>query len=99
MNVIAFPHRCHDPADVLTVFDHRVADRQVLQRDLVADGDVLVYDGAKLAVILGNDAEHVGTGSEILDDDHADVITAVVREQVRYLCHSDAGVTQVFYKI
>ena len=37
--------------------------------------------------------------AEVLDDHDADIVAAVVHEQVRYLCHMDAGVTQVLYKI
>jgi hypothetical protein len=46
----------------------------------------------KLAVILGDDAEHVGPRSEILDDDHADVVAAVMDEKVRYFGHGDPSV-------
>jgi hypothetical protein len=54
----------------------------------------------KFTVILGNDAEQVRSGSEILDDHHADVVVPVVHQQVRYLylVHDDVRVTQAIYK-
>jgi len=88
----------YDAADVLVVLDYGIAHRQIFQGDLVSEGHILIEDAAKLAVILGDDAEQVGAGSEILHDHHADVVAAVVHEQVRYLVHDDAGVTRAIYK-
>src|SRR6476661_9509233 len=41
VGVLALPYRLHDLADVDAVLDHRFADRHVLQRDLVADWNIL----------------------------------------------------------
>jgi hypothetical protein len=98
MNMVALANGRDDAADVFTVFDHGITDRQVFQSNLVPEGHVLVEDASKLTVILGYDAEQVGTGSEILDDHYADVVAAVVHEQMRYLVHDDPRVTRAIYK-
>jgi hypothetical protein len=89
MDVVAFAHGRDYATDILAVLDDGVAHREVLQRNLVTDGYILIADGMKLAVILGDDAEHVGAGREILYDDHADVVAAVMDEKVRYFGHGD----------
>src|SRR3569833_1135667 len=99
MHMVALANRCDYAADVRAVLDHRIADRKVLQRDLVAYGHILVADGSKLAVILGHDAEHVGAFREILDYDDADVIAAVMHQQVGYLGHGCPSVNELLYKI
>jgi len=97
--MVALAHRRNYAADVFAVLDPGIADRQILQGDFVPQRDVLIEDASKLAVILGYDAEEIGAGCEILDDHHADVVAAVVYEQVRYLVHDDPRVTQAIYEI
>jgi hypothetical protein len=96
--MVAFAHGRNYAANVFAVLGHGIADRQILQGDFVPKWHVLIEDAAKLAVILGYDAEEVGAGCEILDDHHADVVAAVVHEQVRYLVHHDPRVTRAIYK-
>jgi hypothetical protein len=96
--MVAFAHWGNYAADVCAILDHGIADRQILQGDFVSQRDVLIDDAAKLAVILRYDAEEVGAGCEILDDHHADVVAAVVHEQVRYLVHDNPRVTRAIYK-
>jgi hypothetical protein len=90
--MVALAHRHNYAADVFAVLDHGIADRQILQGYFVPKRHVLVEDSAKLAVILGYDAEQVCAGSEILYDHNADVVAAVVYEQLRYLVHDDSTV-------
>jgi hypothetical protein len=96
--MIAFAHGRNYAADVFAVLDYGIADRQILQGDFVSKRHVLIEDPVKLAVILGYDAEEVGAGCEILDDHDADVVAAIVYEQVRYLVHDDPRVTRAIYK-
>jgi len=98
VDVVAFVYRCDYAADVLAVLDYGIADRQIFEGNFVAQWDVLVENAAKLAVILGYDAEQVGAGGEILDDHHADVVAAVVHEQMRYLVHDLSRVTRAIYE-
>jgi hypothetical protein len=58
-------------ANVLAVFPDRVAGFDVFQRDFVADRNVSFRLQLKGRVVLGDQAEHVGAGSEVLDHDHA----------------------------
>jgi hypothetical protein len=46
VDVVALADRRDDAAYVLTVLDDRVADGEILQRDLVADRDIVVVYGA-----------------------------------------------------
>jgi hypothetical protein len=46
VDVVALADRRDDAAYVLAILDDRVADSEILQRDLVADRDVLVVYGA-----------------------------------------------------
>src|SRR5882757_3313594 len=78
VDVIALTDGSDDATYVLAVLDDRCADREVPQRDLVADRYILVVYGVQLAVILGHDAQEVGTGGEILDYHDPDVVALVV---------------------
>src|ERR1700738_2236271 len=78
MDVIALADGSDDATYVLAVFDDRFADREVAQRDLVADRHILVVYGARLAVILGHDAQEIGPRGEILDHHDPDVVAVVV---------------------
>src|SRR4051812_11402589 len=99
MHVVALAHGRDYATDILAVLDDGIAHGEVLQGNLVPDRHILIDNGTKLAVVLCDDAEHVGAGSEILDDDHADVVAAVMDEKVRYFGHGDPSVSEVFYKI
>jgi hypothetical protein len=85
--MVSLPDGGDYAANVFAILDDGLTDCEVLERNLVSDGYILVGDAAKLAVILGHNAEHVRTGGQIFDDDHADVVAAVVHEKVRYFCH------------
>jgi hypothetical protein len=78
VDVIALTDGGDDATYVLAVLDDRCADREVPQRDLVADRHILVVYGVQLAVILGHDAQQIGTGGEILDHYDADVVAVIV---------------------
>ena len=43
MNVLALHGRSHHPANILTVFDDRVALRQIYKRKLMTDWDVVFH--------------------------------------------------------
>src|ERR1700730_6939236 len=87
MDVITFADWGNDAANILSVFDDRVPDREILERDLVADRHVLVDDGAELAVVLGNHAEPIRACGEVLDDYDTDVVAAIMYEHMGYICH------------
>ena len=78
MDVLAFFDRRDDSADVLAVFDHGIADREVSERDFVTDRHVLIDRGAKFAVILGHDAQQARSGDQLFDDHDADIIATIV---------------------
>src|SRR5690348_15479253 len=87
VDVIALADRSDYAAYVLAILHDRVAYREVAQRDLVADRHVMVGYGAQLAVILCYDAKQVGARLEAFDDDDADVVPAIVYEQMRCGSH------------
>ena len=49
----------------------------------MADGDVVPGFDADGGIGLGDDAEHVGSGLQILDDDDADVVFGAVNQELR----------------
>jgi len=78
--VIAAADWRHDSTDVLAVLDYGVANREVAQCNLVADGNVLIAHGMNFTVILGYDTQNVVSRGEIFDHDHPDVVVVVVDE-------------------
>src|ERR1044071_2412444 len=78
VNVIALADIGDRLADVLAVFPHGVALFDVDQRDLVADRYVHFCSKLEGGVIGRNDAQHVRSGLEPFDDDHADGVFLVV---------------------
>jgi hypothetical protein len=82
MHVFAFGNVCDDPANVLTVLDHGGTGFEVLQRNLVADGDVLLHCEPEIRVIGGNHAEHPAARCEAFNDNDADIVRAIMNEQL-----------------
>src|SRR5215475_2441992 len=74
-------------ADVLAVLEDRIALLQGLEGHLVADGNIVAGFEIQSLVGLGDDAQHVGAGSQPLDHHHADVILWAMDQEVR-CCHA-----------
>ncbi len=70
-------------ADVLAVLDDGIALFQILERDLVADRYVVLGGDMDRRVVLGDDAEHLGSGLEVFDDDDADVVLGAMDQELR----------------
>ena len=70
-------------ADILAVFGDRIADLKIRQRNLVADGHIVVTRQLEIGIIMGHDAGHVRAGFQIFDDNHADIVLVVMDQQVR----------------
>src|SRR5262245_11211563 len=87
VNVIALTDGRDHAAYVLAVLDDRVAYGKIAQRDLVPDRHVLVGYRAQLAVVLRDDAQHVGACLQVFDDDDTDIVTVIVYQEVRGGCH------------
>src|SRR3569833_561476 len=100
VDVVAFADRRDYAADVLAILHDRVAYREVAQRDLVADGHVMVGYGAQLAVILRHDAQQFGPCLEAFDDDDTDVVAMIMYQQMRCGSHAFRAESDryVFYK-
>lgn len=88
MDVVAAADRGNDAAYILAVLDDSVAHREVSQGNLVPDRNVLIRDGAQLAIVFGYYTEELRSGRETLDHHHANVVPMVVHEQVRFCVHS-----------
>jgi cobalamin biosynthesis Mg chelatase CobN len=93
MDVLAFFDRRDDSADVLAVFDHGIANREVSQRDFMTDRHVLIDGCAKLAVIFGHDAQQTRSGDEVFDDYDADIIVAIVHQEMGPVVHAFSSLT------
>src|SRR5690606_6217816 len=69
-------------ADVLAILDDGVAGLQRLQSDLVTDRNVVLGDELGRRIVLSDDAQHVGAGLQVLDNDDADVVLWAVYEKM-----------------
>ncbi|WP_410216465.1 hypothetical protein, partial [Paracoccus sp. (in: a-proteobacteria)] len=69
-------------ADVLAVFDDRVARLQRLKRDLVPNGNVRFCGEAEIRIVGGDDTQHFSAGGQILDDDDADIVLMIVDKKL-----------------
>src|SRR4029079_18765170 len=74
----------HDLPNVDTVLDHRVARLHVLQRDLVADRNVLHARQRDRAVFIQDQAGERGPRLDALDDDDGDRIFRIVQYAVNH---------------
>src|SRR5262245_58323908 len=79
MRVLPCLDRRHDLADVHAVFDHGVAELQVLERDLVAERNILDASERDLAVLVEDQPGERLSGLNAFDDDHRDRILGVVQ--------------------
>jgi hypothetical protein len=82
MDVLPGPHVGNEPADILAVFDRRIAGLQVFQGHLVTDRDVIGADQAEGRIVVGDDAEHVRSGLQAFDDNNADIVLVIMDEQL-----------------
>ncbi|MEI9985161.1 MAG: hypothetical protein WDN69_19385 [Aliidongia sp.] len=70
-------------ADILTIFDDRVAGRQVAQSHLVADRHGLADLQPEIAVVGRDDAQHRCGRRQILDHHDADIVLVIMHKQMR----------------
>ena len=78
VRVLARLRSARPPCRCRTPYLNRVAGLDVLQRDLVADRDVLLRLELERLVGLVDDAQHVGAGLHALDHDDADGVFRAV---------------------
>jgi hypothetical protein len=67
------------------VLDDRVAALDVLQRDLVADRNVLLGLDRDGAILVHDPAGQVLAGFDTLDDDHGDSVLRVVQYEMNHV--------------
>ena len=70
------------PADILAIFDDRIASLQRLQRDLVADRNVGLGSQPEIGIVRRDDAQHLGSGGQVFDDDDADIVVVIVDKKL-----------------
>lgn len=63
----------------------RIALFEVVERNLVADGHVMLGGQAECGMVLRDAAQHVRAGRQALDQDDADIVSLLVHKQVRHL--------------
>ena len=83
MHVAAFRDIGNKPADIMAVFDRRLAIGQIAERNFVPDRHVIIDDKMKVGVVFGDDAQHLGSGLEAFNDNNADVVPFVMDKQMR----------------
>ena len=76
--------RLHHLADVDAVLDHRVAHRHVLQRDLVADRNVLHALQRDRPVLVEDEPGERRAGLDAFDDDDRDRIVGIVQHAMNH---------------
>jgi len=84
VGVLARLDRRDDLADVDAVLVDRVADGHVLQRDLVADRDVLRGLDADRLVLVHDPGLELRAGLDAFDDRHRDGVLGVVQYDVNH---------------
>src|SRR5687767_566204 len=82
VRVLAARDRRHHLADVDAVLDHRVARLVVLQRELVADGDIAPGGDLELLVVLHDPADQLLALFHALDDDDADAVALLMHDKM-----------------
>src|ERR1041385_422281 len=101
VQVLALADGLHHLADVDAVFDDRIADLVVLERELVADGDItlryhlyvlVVFHDPALERLAGLDALHHHDADAVafLVDHEMNHLRALLYSQVRSLCEPGA---------
>jgi hypothetical protein len=88
VHVFSLPNGRYDSTDVLTVLDDRIADAEVLKRDLMPDGHSLLEDTPKRRVVRGHDAQQVGSGNQILNHHDSDIVAAIMHQQMWLIVHA-----------
>lgn len=63
---------------------------EIGEGDLVTDRYVVTHCELEIGIIFGDDTQHVGAGLEILDHDDADIVLAIVHEQLWNAHSSDS---------
>jgi hypothetical protein len=81
---VPFRNRLHHLADVDAVLDDRVTDGQVLERDLVADGDVLHARKRDRPILVEDEAGQRRARLHALDDHHRDRVLGVVQHAMNH---------------
>ena len=81
----ALADRLHDLADVDAVLDDGVADRHVLQRDLVADRDVLRALERDRPVLVQDESGQRRSGLDAFDDHDGDRIVGIVQYAMNHV--------------
>jgi len=94
VSVLALGDRLHHLADVHTVLDDGVAHRQVLQRDLVAEGYVLHAGQRDGAIFVEDEAGQRRPGLDAFDDDDRDRIGRIVQYAMDHRECSGKGFAQ-----
>src|SRR5215831_13826258 len=74
-------------ADVLAILDDGVATLQGLERHLVTDRDIVAGFERQRLVGRGDDTQHLGAGTQSLDDHDANVVLRAMDQKVR-CCHA-----------
>jgi len=82
VDVLARRNVGHGLADVLAVLPDRVARLDVLERDLVADRDVVLRLQPEIGIVVRDDAEHVGSGLEAFHHDDSDRVLPIMYEEL-----------------
>src|SRR5262245_61012790 len=91
VDVLALLHRRDEAADVFAVLDRRISGLEIVECHLVADRNVVLHRDRERRVVLGDDAERIGAGTQALHHDHRDVVLRTVGEDVRDAVSSGRG--------
>ncbi len=83
VNVAADRNVLDDLADILAIFDRGIPGLQVLQRDFVADCDIVGGRHAERRIVGRDHTHHVCSGLEVFDHDHANIVLMVVNKELR----------------
>src|SRR3954467_908556 len=84
MHVLALGDRLHDFADIDPVLDDAIALAVVAQRELVADGNVVLRHDFDIPVLFHDPAVDMLAGLDALHDDDADAVAFLVHHEMNH---------------
>jgi hypothetical protein len=80
VDVVALFDIGNELADVLTIFDRRIAGRNILERDLVADRHIGIGVKLEARIVMRDDTQHLSSSRQAFDNNNADIVCVIMNQ-------------------
>ncbi len=91
MHMAALFSAANHLANVLAIFDGCIASAQILQGDLVTNGNISFGSQIERRIVFRHHTKHVGACGQPLNDDHTNIVLFVMHQQMRNAHNHYAG--------